>query len=64
MGVSLGTVTFVVEFPNGTVREYSRKANADGVAKFRLNLRKKTVEAYALADTDTVITNIVTVRFR
>ena len=24
MGVSLGTVTFVVEFPNGTVREYSR----------------------------------------
>jgi hypothetical protein len=64
MGVSLGTVTFVVEFPNGTVREYSRKANADGVAKFRLNLRNKTVEAYALADADTVITNIVTVRFR
>ena len=42
-------VDFTVEFANGDVVTYSRKANANGVATFRVSRRNTTVTVLAEA---------------
>ena len=63
-GEGLTAVTFTVELPSGATRTYKRKANADGIAVLRLNMRNRIVEVYAVNSDDTVITDPITVRFR
>ena len=46
-------VVFTVELKNGTVVEYNRRANADGVAKLTLSKRNTTVYVYASYNDDT-----------
>ena len=66
MGPELGmtAITFTAELPSGATRTYKRKANADGIAVLRLNMRNRIVEVYAVDGNDTVITDPITVRFR
>jgi hypothetical protein len=66
MGPELGmtAITFTAELPSGATRTYKRKANADGIAVLRLNMRNRIVEVYAVDGDDAVITDPITVRFR
>ncbi len=66
MGPELGmtAITFTAELPSGATRTYKRKANADGIAVLRLNMRNRIVEVYAVDGNDAVITDPITVRFR
>ena len=57
-------ITFTAELPSGATRTYKRKANADGIAVLRLNMRNRIVEVYAVNGDDAVITDPITVRFR
>jgi hypothetical protein len=52
----------VVEFSNGTITEYYRTANSDGVVSFRLSLRNKTVEVYG--DGGSGLTAVKTIVYR
>jgi hypothetical protein len=54
--------TIVVEFSNGTITEYYRTANSDGVVSFRLSLRNKTVEVYG--DGGSGLTAVKTIVYR
>ena len=54
--------TIVVEFANGSVTEYYRTANNDGVVSFRLSLRNKTVEVYG--DGGSGLTAVKTISYR
>ena len=54
--------TIVVEFANGTITEYYRTANNDGVVSFRLSLRNKTVEVYG--DGGSGLTAVKTISYR
>lgn len=54
--------TIVVEFSNGSVTEYYRTANNDGVVSFRLSLRRQTVEVYG--DGGSGLTEVKTIRYR
>jgi hypothetical protein len=54
--------TIVVEFSNGTITEYYRTANNDGVVSFRLSLRNKTVEVYG--DGGSGLTAVKTIVYR
>ena len=63
-GEGLTAITFTVELPSGATRTFKRKANADGIAVLRLNMRNKIVEVYAVNSDDTVITDPTTIRFR
>ena len=60
----LTAITFSVELPTGATRTYKRKANADGIAVLRLNMRNRIVEVYAVSGEDAVITDPIRVRFR
>ena len=55
------TVVFTVELKNGTVVEYNRRANANGVAKLTLSKRNTTVYVYATYNDDT---NVIKSVFR
>jgi len=55
------TVYFTVELKNGNVVEYSRRANAIGVAKLTLSKRNTTIYVYASYEDDT---NVLKCRFR
>jgi len=54
--------TIVVEFSNGTITEYYRTANNDGVVSFRLSLRRQTVEVYG--DGGSGLTDVKTIVYR
>jgi len=55
------TVVFTVELKRGTVVEYNRRANANGVAKLTLSKRNTTVFVYATYNDDT---NVIKSVFR
>jgi len=59
-------VDFTVEFANGDVVTYSRKANADGVATFRLSRRNTTVTvlAEAFGGTADLASEYLEIRYR
>jgi len=54
--------TIVVEFSNGSVTEYYRTANNNGVVSFRLSLRRQTVEVYG--DGGSGLTEVKTISYR
>jgi len=54
--------TIVVEFASGSVTEYYRTANNEGVVSFRLSLRNKTVEVYG--DGGSGLTDVKTIVYR
>ena len=54
--------TIVVEFSNGSVTEYYRTANNNGVVSFRLSLRRQTVEVYG--DGGSGLTDVKTISYR
>jgi hypothetical protein len=54
--------TIVVEFSNGSITEYYRTANNDGVVSFRLSLRRQTVEVYG--DGGSGLTDVKTISYR
>jgi len=59
-------VDFTVEFANGNVVTYSRKANAEGVATFRLSRRNTTVTvlAEAFGGTTDLASDYIEIRYR
>lgn len=59
-------VDFTVEFANGNVVTYSRKANADGVATFRISRRNTTVTvlAEAFGGTSDLASDYLEIKFR
>ncbi len=59
-------VDFTVEFANGNVQTYSRKANADGVATFRISRRNTTVTvlAEAFGGTSDLASDYLEIKFR
>ena len=55
---------FYVENAAGVVKEYLRRANADGVATFKFGRRNQTVFVYADLDAGGAPTDIVSIKFR